>query len=144
MDKLKFLFCFQLARGLKIMAILALIVFSVLLVYAILGIAHIPGRYIFIAPDLWLVLHHLRQKPLNPRLDLRKEVEVKLATTLPLGSSRVIVASRSAYIHCCWMGWRTDHRFDNYRKMDAKLQKMHLTRLKEHFSKVHFDFAWDI
>ena len=56
MDKLKFLFCFQLARGLKIMAILALIVFSVLLVYAILGIAHIPGRYIFIPPDLWLIL----------------------------------------------------------------------------------------
>ena len=83
MDKLKFLFCFQLARGLKIMAILALIVFSVLLVYAILGIAHIPGRYTFIPPDLRLVFStSLRHTPLqirekiiktlmlNPRLDL--------------------------------------------------------------------------
>ena len=109
MDKLKFLFCFQLARGLKIMAILALIVFSVLLVYAILGIAHIPGRYIGIHSNRFIISfttsNHLRKTlkslMLNPRLDLRKEVENKLATTLPLGSSRVIVASRSVYIHCC-------------------------------------------
>jgi len=44
MDRLQFLFGFQLARGLTIMSVLALIVFSVVLVYAILGIALIPGR----------------------------------------------------------------------------------------------------